>query len=650
MKTRDASLSRDYRRGHDHWRTGARFAAGWRLAIDRVLPIIIGAALAGTTVPLPVSAADESCGECEDPLIEIKDVVFGGDLPNFEEFVGWDEAKKGVEDFCTEYSRGMMVFTGFTKEHPCADMYYILDALQDKPRRFGAHTGTAKYAIKTLAHFDTSGSGELGLVRYTVGRKIKLDPPRIVNGRIEEYDYVIEKEGVDLVPLLGQVQIDHELIALKNGQVYDEATDVLDWVRDPAGMEIDSSVPEGEADLSYFFGFDETLVRNGVMYSANEGLIIGRFAPGSLASLEIHFEHGDVGRTIRKKETPSSCALEVDDTTAAPEMFLLEVSDIKNRFARHGGFETMPDNVMIALRARKGTVEGGINLQGWRVFTTSGGRIPQQILYRPPPCEEGSDDVLEFAGVCDFHHGPPSVGSVQFRRTIKNVLCHEVSAKVTRKVKEVFHNETHEPWKISEVSYSKETEATLNFIFDGTAQRIHAVHESGFQLLPVRKVNYRPSDVSVTRSSHRRDGIAHNERRNPLGLELATHTVHKETGSVIEIEALDANDVLNLYLDPSTGRVSEVHLPFLEVRFEIHGTYDWKRIEKRDDQLVTTEGVRLDDHEFDFEVQPTVDDLDACDRVTGGDGIHSLSGGCTETTPGEHKTVTETYRWEVSIR
>jgi hypothetical protein len=126
--------------------------------------------------------------------------------------------------------------------------------------------------------------------------------------------------------------------------------------------------------------------------------------------------------------------------------------------------------------------------------------------------------------------------------------------------------------------------------------------------------------------------------------------VHKETGSVIEIEALDANDVLNLYLDPSTGRVSEVHLPFLEVRFEIHGTYDWKRIEKQDDQLVTTEGVRLDDHEFDFEVQPTVDDLDACDRVTGGDGIHSLSGGCTETTPGEHKTVTETYRWEVSIR
>ena len=42
--------------------------------------------------------------------------------------------------------------------------------------------------------------------------------------------------------------------------------------------------------------------------------------------------------------------------------------------------------------------------------------------------------------------------------------------------------------------------------------------------------------------------------------------------------------------------------------------------------------------------------LEACGKVTGGDGIHSLSGGCTETTPREHKTITESYRWEVFIR
>ncbi len=650
MNMRDALVPRNHRRGHDHWRIGARFAAGWWLAIERVLPIIIGAVLAGAATPLPVSAADETCGECEDPLVEVGDVVFGGDLPNFEEFVGWDEAKEGVEDFCTEYSRGMMVFTGFTKEHPCADMYYIIDATYDEPERFGADTGTAKYLIKTLAHFDTSDSGEPALVRYTIGRKIKLDSPRIVNGKIEEYDYVIDEEGVDLVPILGQVQIDHELIALKNGQVYDEATDVIDWVRDPAGMEIDSSVPEGEEDLSYFFGNDETLIRDGVLYSANEGLIVGRFAPGSLASLSIHFEHGDVGRTIRQKETPSSCALDVDDTTAAPEYFVLEISDIKNQFVRHGGFETLPSNVLIALRAKKGSVKGGVNLQGWRVFTTSGGKIPQQILYDPPPCEEAKEDVLEFAGVCDFHDGPPSVGSVQFTRTINNVLCHDVSAKVTRTVTDVFHNETHESRKDWDASYTTETEVTLFFTFDGTAQRIHAIHEGGFQVPPIRKIQYRPSEVSVTHSSHTRDGISNSAQRDPYGLVLATSTVHKETGSVIEVEELDANDVLNLYVDPSTSKVTEVHLPFLDVEFEIHSTADWRRTERRDEQLVTTDGVRSDDRKFDFGVQPTVDDLEACDKVSGGDGVHRLSGGCAETTTGEHHTITESYRWEVFIR
>ena len=67
----------------------------------------------------------------------------------------------------------------------------------------------------------------------------------------------------------------------------------------------------------------------------------------------------------------------------------------------------------------------------------------------------------------------------------------------------------------------------------------------------------------------------------------------------------------------------------------------------RDDRLITTEGVRSDDSHLRFSVQPTVDDLDSCDRVSGGDGIHRMSGGCSETTSDEHYTKTQIYQWEV---
>ena len=119
---------------------------------------------------------------------------------------------------------------------------------------------------------------------------------------------------------------------------------------------------------------------------------------------------------------------------------------------------------------------------------------------------------------------------------------------------------------------------------------------------------------------------------------------------MVEVEELAGHDVLNLLVDPSTGGISKVSLPFVAVEFEADGTADWKRTERRDDQLVETDGTRSDDRTFNFAVQPLVDDLEGCDTVTGGDGIHSLSGGCSDTTVREHKTTTESYRWEITIQ
>jgi hypothetical protein len=160
-------------------------------------------------------------------------------------------------------------------------------------------------------------------------------------------------------------------------------------------------------------------------------------------------------------------------------------------------------------------------------------------------------------------------------------------------------------------------------------------------------LQYRPVKVDVLRSSYSRDGVSHHERRSPLGLELETHTAYRESAAQAQVEELDSNDVLNLYIHPSTGKISEAHLPYLDVEFEVHSEADWRRGELRDDQLVTTDGVRSDDRTINFRVQPMVDDLEECDQMSGGDGIHRATGGCTQVRPRKYKTTTESYRWEV---
>jgi hypothetical protein len=283
------------------------------------------------------------------------------------------------------------------------------------------------------------------------------------------------------------------------------------------------------------------------------------------------------------------------------------------------------------------------------VIKLGGGSIT--ATYHTPMSFQFSRDVITTYNSCDVaKQSLQPLATTQPKEVLAtddiSIVFPSVAAIVTQKKKEVFHNEKHEARKTEDISYTKETEVTLFFTF---AERPRPVYDTDGESFEgkVRKLQYRPVKVVASRHSHKRDGIADNERRNPFGLELATHTVHRETGGEVEVEELDENDVLNLYVHPSTGRVFEVHLPFLDVEFATHSDYDWRRTEMRDDRLVTTEGVRSDDSHLRFSVQPTVDDLDSCDRVSGGDGIHRMSGGCSETTPDEHYTKTQTYRWEV---
>ena len=166
---------------------------------------------------------------------------------------------------------------------------------------------------------------------------------------------------------------------------------------------------------------------DGQTYKGSEGgLICGNFSTGFIAGAPIIFDKGDIGITIRKKETPSDCSVDVDDISEFPPNYKLKVSDIKNQFN-----ETMPNKVKIALKAEFGKILSGEERNGWRIFNTTNGQISDEILYRPPSCAEAKVDILKVAGICDYHDGTPSVGKPQFEQKITNSRCYDAVVTMT---------------------------------------------------------------------------------------------------------------------------------------------------------------------------------------------------------------------------
>ncbi len=347
-------------------------------------------------------SGQENCEECQNPIVELKNMEIG-DVASAadeiakmsEEFYGWEVllGRNGISAFDV-LQRGFGFLSEIKKKNPCADTYYIFENLVDQPKRIGAKEGQAKFEIRTTLNLIKKASkGDKALVWHVVDE--------------------ISTE-LELIPKKGTIEIINELVALKNDDVYDNGNLQIDWVADP---------PEDEG---YFNAAGETLTIDGQTYKGSNGLFTGSFSTGDIAGAPIIFDKGDIGITIRKKETPSDCSVDVDDISKFPPHYKLKVSDIKNQFN-----ETMPNNVKIALKAELGKIISGEERNGWRIFNTVNGQISDEILYSPPSCAEAKVDILKVAGICDYHDGTPSVGKPRFDQKITNSRCYDAVVTMT---------------------------------------------------------------------------------------------------------------------------------------------------------------------------------------------------------------------------
>lgn len=550
-------------------------------------------------------SSEENCGECLNPLVELKPMRIGGNIPEY--------FKKYDVEFAKNYWSGW-AWLFFKKKNPCADTYYILD-LDGKLSRHGIEKGKAKYIVESYAIIE-AGNGQVPVLHLSGW-----------NGS----EYSDKKPA--LIPRLGSIEIHHDLIALKNGEKYDFGTDVIDCVGEPPG------------DDFYGSSWGEKVVIDGETYVGNDGLFCGDWGPSDVAIGDINFEKGDIGITIRKKETPSDCFLDIDDYSEYPPHYKIEVKNIKNLFN-----ESMPDKVKIALKADKGDIVNGEELDDWRVFSTSGGKIPEPVLYRPPQCKEAKTDNLRIAGVCDFHDGKPSIGKTRFAKKINNIQCYDVTVKVTREHYENGHRSKNYYLEDYEDSVSEQIQATLHMVFDheriqslGFGDEIMEIYSCrshnlsflySFEYNSLSK-NYWEEQVRINLST----GRAIN-RRGAWNYDF----IENKSATVSDFKLDDSPEVLVLNIDKKTKKVKTAK--FYRGYVNYTRTRVWTQKCKGESCSIGEKRWVDDTHERFF-LRPS-GERGENPLITFGDQIHYFGGELTEESQEDHIHIKDTFRWQIT--
>lgn len=368
----------------------------WQGALLSLMLVAISSSTVSDTADGTPAKEESGCGDCSNPLVQIMPLKIGGDIPDFSDYVGWESIRDGMRDFCDDWARGFEVATSFMKNNPCADIFYEMENPNphaDPVIHIGP-PGKAKYEVRSWAVIEKAAEGEKTLVRHIAYRTTPLqEPKRTPGGNLEWNDVQELSNQLETVPLLGRIQISHDLVALKNEQIYDSGTEILDWIASPP-----------TDDDSYFQASGESASIGGEDYSGNDGIMVGEFTSMSISGATIFFDRGDIGKTIRLKETPVSFSIQVDYNTKYPPYYVIKVTNLKNELG-----EALPDNVRIALKVSKGALIGGEEVLSWQVYNTKGGRVSELILYKPPPCSVAKTDIIEYAGVCEYNDFDPYI-------------------------------------------------------------------------------------------------------------------------------------------------------------------------------------------------------------------------------------------------
>lgn len=564
----------------------------------------------------------QECGECANPLVQVLDVQLGEDVPDFASWgYHYDKDWESLQGTASQFQRGTAIFMKFKDENPCADLYYMIyDAAQRKDVRVGAGPGDAKYFVETVIWIVREDVQEQKALVKTAWVITVPDPDGLGNIIVDE------GRGLGLVDLKGKVFVDHSLRAAKNSRVYDSGTQVWDWVPSPPP---DEQTPQGEKSYAYGYAYGEKLEVDGEVYMAEDGLVLGEFSPASLAGEAPHFDKGDIGLTIRKTETPQSCMLDVDDSEEHAPYYHLSLKEITNRF-----HDPLPGNVRVALRADKGTIENGEVIDGWSVFNTQGAKTVERIKYRPPQCADAKEDKLEIAGVCEFHHGPPTVGSATITKKITNRRCYEATVWMR------WAEEEHNRYDFSDPQSSWNRHREIRHLDKHVEAKVTVALEKQYEAPMVMFGEiweyYQETSANLTSFSHILNKKHYRYGNSgDYGFETTVRTHAHDHGARMNTVELPMTAIV--VLNAETKKAKRVVLTQRPIRYTLNTTETTVNVQWDPDAGRTSEDTTEEDsdelvYQADYMTRTVSDPLTGEDlpvefMVTTGDSVKNLGGG-----------------------
>lgn len=563
----------------------------------------------------------EDCGECPHPLVGVAGMKITGDLEAARDMI------EGFMDYefpgrLPERIYGWDALLG-NRDGSTAGGRLIEQDLMARITELHTFRGRNSCA-KLILNYSKVGAAK----KYRIESTAEI---KIGNGQVEiEHvsDTGIERRSV---PRIGIINIKHELIALKNGQTYDTGEEVIDWVPPPPP-------PKDQY--------------RGTQRSA----IGGHFDTSFLHGRPITLSQGDVGVTIRKKETPLSCSINVDYQSKYPPLFEIKISEIKNLFA-----EKMPNNVKVAFKVEKGELWNGEEISGWRVFNTKEGEIETPILYEPPQCSESETDFLKIAGVCDFHYGPTSpvsIGKERFKKEIINPYCNDVTARITyTKNRTRDFNETKgQPGSYFSIEQRNRKENIRFEIFLTCEKepRIEYEFDKKSLKMKIQRYHYQVNSARFQSATWEAQASNYIKNSDATGLRHEWNESYSASGMDFHLEPQSSRPSIEIRIDPSTGLVSRIHLPFYDITGTINTKSDISGVKRQkvgvEEELVPYNRNETLTKDLIINIQPTVDDRESCWKVSDDKNKKFFRGECSQIRKGTYLIEEETFKWEVIIR
>jgi hypothetical protein len=324
-----------------------------------------------------------------------------------------------------------------------------------------------------------------------------------------------------------------------------------------------------------------------------------------------------------------------------------------------GEGKPLEPNEQVMVSVDEGRITNGMPLGTYKVFDVVKGKV--NVNYQAP-----NDLSVNMAGIKIYNlcvKGDELVEVVPHRLIAQKTIIIEfppLTARITRIVEKTrdTHIDKTEWGDLRKVkkgnSHSTQRVSIIASFSDdpGTGFLTHR-----FQMMST-KVHYRMIDCQVVSETYTYKGEYYSANYDAQGLTKEGTTKTVRNGRAVRIDPPCEKNSISLKTETSQGttKVNYVSVPFFDVEFLVdeHVEYKGKK-EGTDRQLVPNDYSSSRSFTSKFAVQPTVvKDKDACFKVTGGDGVHFMSGGCAEIFPQPGKdvdrTTREVYEWQVYRR